>query len=162
MRRFSRVSIVLASAALLLAGCTGRTPRSSDVTGRSTVPTVAPGTTPTASPTTTPTTTPTTCPTTTAVPPPETQGVAGGYGCEAALAYLAAHAAPGFRFVCPGDADGHDGMMCDDYVPRCPGDKVIVIARPCPVVYMNEASNSLVAEGLSSAPIDSYPGACPR
>lgn len=82
--------------------------------------------------------------------------VPSGYGCGPALAYLQAHAAPGFTFECPGSAQGHQAMTCD-YVPGvCPGTKVIAIATPCPAAYMNEASNSWVIEGESHAPIDPY------
>lgn len=83
------------------------------------------------------------------------------WGCQAAVSYLAAHAAPGFSFVCPGYAFGRQGMTCVDDPPYCgAGQQVIVIADPCPAAYMNEASNSLVFAGLSDAPIDPY-GYCP-
>lgn len=85
---------------------------------------------------------------------------ASGYGCAAALAYLEANAAPGYQFECPGYADGHYGMTCDNIAGICPGQKVIVISVPCPVTYMNEASNSLVLSGLSDAPIDPYGEGC--
>jgi len=65
-----------------------------------------------------------------------------GYGCAAALAYLAAHAAPGFSFQCPGYADGNEAMTCVDHAPECAGERIIVIADPCPAAYMNEAYNS--------------------
>jgi hypothetical protein len=90
--------------------------------------------------------------------PPATSTV--GDGCAAAVAYLTAHAAPGFTFVCPGYALGHEAMTCDNYPSICPGEKVIIINDPCPVAYMNEASNSWVVEHLSSAPIDPYGAGC--
>lgn len=81
---------------------------------------------------------------------------ASGYGCAAALAYLATHAAPGFHFECPGYADGHQAMTCMNVAGLCPGTKLIAINDPCPAAYMNEASNSWVLLGLRSAPIDPY------
>ena len=51
-------------------------------------------------------------------------------------------------------------MTCDNYPSVCPGEKVIIIADPCPVAYMNEASNSWVVEHLSSAAIDPYGEGC--
>jgi len=80
------------------------------------------------------------------------------YGCVAAIAYLDTHAAPGYRIVCPGYAEGREAMTCNNAWP-CPGEKEIVIADPCPVAYRNEASNSRVFAGLSDAPIDPF-GAC--
>jgi hypothetical protein len=78
------------------------------------------------------------------------------YGCGAALAYLQAHAAPGFSFECPGWAEGNQGMTCMDMPGVCPGKMVIAISTPCAAAYMNEASNSWVFLGLSDAPIDPY------
>ncbi len=78
------------------------------------------------------------------------------YGCGPALTYLAAHAAPGFLFECPGYAFGHQGFTCIDIANVCPDEALIVISDPCPAAYMNEASNSLVAEGLSTAPFDPF------
>ena len=99
-----------------------------------------------------------------AAPPPTYSGLpalgqATAWGCEAALAYLNAYAAPGFSFECPGYAEGHEGMTCVNEPGACPGDNLIAIAVPCPQSYMNEASNSWVALGLSDAPIDPY-GSC--
>jgi hypothetical protein len=88
------------------------------------------------------------------------QNVAPGYGCGSALAYLEAHAAPGFRFECPGWADGHQAMTCVNVAGVCSGTKVIAISIPCPAAYMNEASNSWVVLGESEAPLDPY-GFCP-
>lgn len=99
-------------------------------------------------------------------PPPEKKPVLvsapepAGYGCAAAVTYLSTHAAPGYTVVCPGYAGGHYAMTCDNLPSICPGEKVIVIADPCPVAYMNEASNSLVLSGLSDAPIDPYGEDC--
>jgi hypothetical protein len=78
------------------------------------------------------------------------------YGCGPALSYLAAHAAPGFRFECPGYALGHQAMTCINVAGVCPGSHLIVISVPCSAAYMNEASNSWVLEGLRQAPIDPY------
>ncbi len=83
-----------------------------------------------------------------------------GWGCGPALTYLSAHAAPGFRFECPGYADGRQAMTCWNVSGLCPGEKLIAIAVACPAAYMNEASNSWVVTGRSDAPIDPY-GYCP-
>jgi hypothetical protein len=82
--------------------------------------------------------------------------VPSGYGCGPALAYLQAHAAPGFAFECPGFAQGHQAMTCDNVAGVCPGAEVIVISTPCPAAYMNEASNSWVVLGESDAALDPY------
>lgn len=86
-------------------------------------------------------------------------GQASVWGCSAAIAYLSAYAYPGFTFECPGDAMGRDGMTCLNEPGICPGQAVIAIADACPATYMNEASNSWVLEGRSTAPIDPY-GTC--
>jgi hypothetical protein len=65
-------------------------------------------------------------------------------GCPAALAYLATYAAPGFQSVCPGDAEGAQALTCFGHAPCAPGQRMIVIADPCPAAYMNEAHNSWV------------------
>jgi len=96
-----------------------------------------------------------------AAPPPvptttTTTQAQSGYGCASALAYLSAHAAPGFTFECPGYADGHQAMTCMNIQGLCPGADVIAIAVPCAAAYMNEASNSWVLTGKSDAPIDPY------
>lgn len=95
-------------------------------------------------------------PTPGAVPP---RGEASVWGCTAALAYLEAFAYPGFTFECPGNALGHAGMTCLNEPGVCVGQAVIAISDPCPAAYMNEASNSWVLEGKSTAPIDPY-GTC--
>jgi hypothetical protein len=77
-------------------------------------------------------------------------------GCGAALAYLAAHAAPGFSFQCPGYARGHQAMTCMNEPGVCPGRNEIVIAIACPASWMNEASNSWVLAGLANRAIDPY------
>ena len=87
------------------------------------------------------------------------RGAATASGCTAALAYLAAYSAPGFTFECPGYALGHEAMTCINEPGACPGESLIAIADPCAHAYMNEASNSWVLTGQSSAPIDPY-GAC--
>jgi hypothetical protein len=79
--------------------------------------------------------------------------------CSTALAYLAANSAPGFRFECPGYAEGHQAMTCINVAGVCPGAKLIVIATVCSASYMNEASNSWVLSGLRSRAIDPY-GSC--
>jgi hypothetical protein len=89
--------------------------------------------------------------------PPEGQATASG--CAAALAYLTAYAYPGFTLECPGGADGREAMTCSNEPGLCPGQNVIAIADACPAAYMNEASNSWVLMGRSSAPIDPY-GTC--
>jgi hypothetical protein len=88
---------------------------------------------------------------------------AGDFGCAAALAYLAAHQAPGFVDVCrPHAASGGYGYTCVNHAPQCPGLKVIAIACPAPIVYKNEASNSSVLTGRSRAPIDPFGQNDPR
>lgn len=77
-------------------------------------------------------------------------------GCAAALTYLTAHSAPGFRFECPGYALGRQAMTCINISGVCPGEKLIAIAVACPASWMNEASNSWVLSGLASRPIDPY------
>jgi hypothetical protein len=90
------------------------------------------------------------------VPP---AGQATGWGCAAALTYLNAYAYPGFVFECPGDALGRQAMTCDNEPGVCPNELLIAIADACPAAYMNEASNSWVLMGQSTAPIDPY-GTC--
>jgi hypothetical protein len=136
------------------------------------VPTTStPATPTTTAPPVTTTTTATPPPVATAAtaPPPATAPAAApsvsppsGYGCAAALAYLAANAAPGFSFECPGYADGHEAMTCVNTDPECVGEHLIVIADPCPAAYMNEAYNSNSwsdATDSFTRPIDPY-GAC--
>ena len=83
-----------------------------------------------------------------------------GYGCGPALAYLTAHAAPGFQLVCPGYANGRQALTCVGIPGFCPGSlKLIVINDPCPAAYMNEASNSWVLDGLVVARLDPF-GTC--
>lgn len=71
-------------------------------------------------------------------------GHATASGCDAALAYLRSYAAPGFALVCPGPAGGGAALTCYGQSPCQPGQKMIVIAEPCPAAYMNEAHNSWV------------------
>ena len=82
-----------------------------------------------------------------------------GYGCAAAVSYLAGHAAPGFQFQCPGNSLGHQAMTCINVAGVCSGERLIAITVPCRAAYMNEASNSWVLLGLRQAPIDPY-GSC--
>ena len=78
-----------------------------------------------------------------------------GYGCAAAFAWLSSHSAPGYQFVCPGYAEGHQAMTCRN-TAACPGEQVIVIATPCPAAYMNEAHNSWIISGLAQGKIDPF------
>lgn len=76
--------------------------------------------------------------------------------CADALAYLAAHQAPGFVDTCAdGSALGHLGYTCADVAGRCAGQRFIRIACPAAFVYMNEAHNSWVLTGLGSG-LDPY------
>jgi hypothetical protein len=75
------------------------------------------------------------------------------------VTYLSAYAYPGFTFECPGYALGRQGMTCYNQAGVCPGQAVIAIADACPAAYMNEASNSWVVVGKSTAPIDPF-GTC--
>jgi hypothetical protein len=106
-------------------------------------------------------------PTTTVPPAAPTESTAApdagpsGYGCPAALAYLAANANSEFSFQCPGYTDGHEAMTCINNA-SCPGEHLIAIADPCPAAYMNEAYNSNSwsdSLGEFTRPIDPY-GAC--
>jgi hypothetical protein len=84
-------------------------------------------------------------------PPPPTVAPEPAGDCAAALAYLAAHQAPGFVDTCgPGTAFGHDGIACwnRSYCPD--GQKIIHIACPLPFVYMNEAHNSWTLVGAGT------------
>jgi hypothetical protein len=87
---------------------------------------------------------------------PAAPALAGADTCAAALAYLGAHSAPGFRFECPGYALGHQAMTCINVSGVCPGAKLIVISVVCPASYMNEAHNSWVLSGLQAGSIDPY------
>lgn len=78
-----------------------------------------------------------------------------GYGCQAALAYLSLYANPAFGFECPGWAQGHQAMTCENIPSVCSGQYVIVIAVPCPAAYENEAWNSW---HIYTGPIDPYGG----
>jgi hypothetical protein len=92
------------------------------------------------------------------VPP---AGEATASGCAAALLYLNAYAAPGFTLECPAFSRGHEASTsCISLSSPCDQQRVITIADPCPAAYMNEASNSWVLMGESTAPIDPY-GQCP-
>ncbi len=86
-------------------------------------------------------------------------GQATQWGCAAALAYLSAYAYPGAVLECPAYAVGKEAMTCYNEPGICAGELLIAIAEPCPAAYMNEASNSWVVMGRSTAPIDPY-GAC--
>lgn len=86
-------------------------------------------------------------------------GVPPAAGCGAALQWLSTHAAPGFRFECPGNALGHQGMTCVNLANVCPGQRIIAIADACPAAYMNEAHNSWILVGLARGRLDPY-GSC--
>ncbi|MEO6469572.1 MAG: hypothetical protein ABIP21_10770 [Acidimicrobiia bacterium] len=115
---------------------------------------------PTSSPTTTATPTvsaPSPATTSTIVPPaPTLPGTSAAPAvtttCADALAYLAAHAAPGFVSSCgPGIAMGRYGYACWNVAPQCgDGGRVIHIACPAPFVYQNEAHNSWALIGQRS------------
>jgi hypothetical protein len=80
--------------------------------------------------------------------PSNNAGEATGWGCPAAYAYLAAHAAPGTSVFCgPGSALGHYGVTWIN-------PKVVHIACPAPFVYMNEAYNSWLPD--FNRPYDPY------
>ena len=120
-------------------------------------------TTTTAPPATTTTTAPLPAPAPPPPPPPPpastalpARGAATAYGCSAAVAYLSAYSAPGFTFECPGYSEGHQAMTCINEPGVCANEELIAIAVACPAAYMNEASNSWVLTGASSAPIDPY------
>jgi hypothetical protein len=86
-----------------------------------------------------------------------------GYGCIAALAYLAANQAPGFVDVCGPQSAGPDraglttALACG---PICTTG-TIYIACPAPIVYQNEASNSWKFSNGTSVPLDPW-GGVPR
>ena len=76
--------------------------------------------------------------------------------CADALAYLAAHQAPGFSDVCAdGTALGRLGFTCVNQPGMCEGQRFIHIACPAPFVYMNEAHNSWTLLGARTG-IDPY------
>ena len=76
--------------------------------------------------------------------------------CAEALAYLAAHQAPGFTDSCfDGSAFGHLGVTCVNQPGMCTGQRIIRIACPAPFVYMNEAHNSWTLIGARTG-IDPY------
>lgn len=83
--------------------------------------------------------------------------------CQTALAYLAAHAAPGFTSYCPHDAGGYPSMTIA-YSNGVSVWGVIYIAWPwCAAGYENEAWNShvTVVNGVLvwPSPVDPY-GTC--
>jgi hypothetical protein len=132
-------------------------PKSIPTTTTPPTTTTIPATTTTAAPPASPPRPAPPAPPTTSPPASETAAAnSDGYGCADALAYLQAHAAPGFVFECPGYAEGHQAMTCVNVAGVCPGARVIAISVPCSAAYMNEASNSWVVLGESDAPIDPY------
>jgi hypothetical protein len=95
-------------------------------------------------------------PTTIASPPPAPAAPPPVGNCAAALAYLAAHQAPGFVATCaPGSALGHYGFACWNRGPCPDGQRIVHIACPLPFVYMNEAHNTWTLLGVGSG-IDPY------
>ena len=111
----------------------------------------APASVPTTVASTTTTTTTTTVATPIVAAPPAVTTT-----CADALAYLAAHQAPGFRDLCAdGSAFGHLGVTCVNAAGMCPGTRFVHIACPAPFVYMNEAHNSWVLIGTRTG-IDPY------
>jgi hypothetical protein len=83
-------------------------------------------------------TTPNTTPTSTQSTAESARSV-NGWGCAAALAYLADHAAPGFTYSCTGCVSCRP--QAETYV-SAPDRGHITINDPCPVAYENEANNS--------------------
>ena len=90
-------------------------------------------------------------------------------GCGAALAYLAANAAPGFDSTCsPGAASAPCANLASAFPSNArlagctvggPGGGHIYIdsnAAGCPPVYENEAANSHILAGQSDGPYDPY------
>lgn len=78
-------------------------------------------------------------------------------GCVAALLYLYVRAAPGFVASCPHPDGGYQATTTCVGAPQCQrGTAFIWIEDPCPAAYMNEASNSWVLLGRSSARIDPF------
>jgi hypothetical protein len=89
------------------------------------------------------------------------RGHATAWGCGPALDYLHAYADPSFTLICPGNAQGHQATTCIGLSAPCvTGQRLIIIADPCPAAYMNEAANSWSVAGGGGA-IDPF-GSCPR
>ena len=160
------VPMALLAVALLLGVSTlGRSPAPSVVRAPASVrtlpSTVAPASASTTSSTSTTSTTvapplvaPAAIPTTVPTPAPAPPAVS--TSCADALAYVSAHAAPGYVTTCaPGSALGHYGYTCANVPGRCDGVRIIHIACPAPFVYMNEAHNSWTVIGQGSG-IDPY------
>jgi hypothetical protein len=104
--------------------------------------------------TTTTTVAPQAAPVVATAAPVSRRAVAGS--CAEALAYLAAHQAPGFTDSCAdGSAFGHLGVTCVNQPGMCAGRRIIRIACPAPFVYMNEAHNSWTLIGARTG-IDPY------
>ena len=114
---------------------------------------------------------PTSVPVTTAPPAPATraasassalvvpaEGQATTWGCDSALVYLRAYADPIFGLECPAYAYGKAALTCFggwSGVDACgPNQFLIVVDVPCPVAYMNEASNSWVVAAEAGAASD--------
>jgi len=111
-------------------------------------------TAPPSSTTTTTTTTTTPAPPVATAAPVRRPAVPGS--CAEALAYLAAHQAPGFTDSCAdGSAFGHLGVTCVNQPGMCEGQRYVHIACPAPFVYMNEAHNSWTLIGARTG-IDPY------
>ena len=132
--------------------------------GTTSTTSVAPSTT-SAAPTTTTSVAPSTTSTTQPAPRPALARVTSSnaspaaWGCAAAEEWISAHAAPGFRIFCPGNAMGHEAMTCVNVSGLCPDQRIIILADPCPAAYMNEAHNSWILTGLERGRLDPY-GSC--
>jgi len=83
----------------------------------------------------------------------------GGYGCDAALAYLTANQAPGFTDVCAPEAAGPGRAGYTTAVTQgTTTTGTIYISCPAPIVYQNEASNSWKFSGVGGVPLDPWGG----
>lgn len=71
--------------------------------------------------------------------------------CAAAIAAVEAkrlHPAPGYVVLCPGNAEGRQGMTCRNVPGICLGQKIIAIAVVDTYVVANEFENSRIFAGL--------------
>jgi hypothetical protein len=82
------------------------------------------------------------------------------YGCDAAMAYLRAHAEPSFQLVCGGYAFGGQAVTCYYHAPQCANSAIIIINVPCETAYKNEAANSWTLKNNTGAKIDPYGSSC--
>jgi hypothetical protein len=86
--------------------------------------------------------------------------VSGGYGCDAALAYLRANAEPSYQLVCPGYAYGGQAVTCNHHAPECADYNIIIINVPCEIAYKNEAANSWTLVRGDGAAMDPFGSVC--